>query len=64
MRTQTIGSQPRARSETSSRSEAVAAAVLAALLGSFLIWGVGFSHIDVLHNAAHDTRHSAGFPCH
>jgi len=48
MRTQTIGSQPRARSETSSRSEAVAAAVLAALLGSFLIWGVGFSHIDAL----------------
>jgi len=38
--------------------------VLAALLGSFLIWGVGFSHIDVFHNAAHDTRHSAGFPCH
>ena len=64
MRTQTIGSQPRARSETSSRSEAVAAAVLAALLGSFLIWGGGFSHIDVFHNAAHDTRHSAGFPCH
>ena len=64
MRTQTIGSQPRARSETSSRSEAVAAAVLAALLGSFLSWGVGFSHIDVFHNAAHDTRHSAGFPCH
>jgi cobalt transporter subunit CbtB len=64
MRTQTIGSLPRARSETSSRSEAVAATVLAALLGSFLIWGVGFSHIDVLHNAAHDTRHAAGFPCH
>ena len=64
MRTQTIDSRPRAGSETSSRSEALVAAVLAALLGSFLIWGVGFSHIDVLHNAAHDTRHSAGFPCH
>jgi cobalt transporter subunit CbtB len=64
MRTQTIGSRPRTRSETSSRSEALTAAVLAALLGTFLIWGVGFSHIDVLHNAAHDTRHSAGFPCH
>ncbi|MGC2201822.1 MAG: CbtB domain-containing protein [Stellaceae bacterium] len=64
MRTQTIGSRPRTRPETSSRAEAVAAAVLAALVGSFLIWGVGFSHIDVLHNAAHDTRHSAGFPCH
>jgi cobalt transporter subunit CbtB len=64
MRTQTIGSRSRTGSETSSRSEAFVAAVLAALLGSFLIWGVGFSHIDVLHNAAHDTRHSAGFPCH
>ena len=64
MRMQVIGSQPRARSETSSWSEALIAAVLAALLGSFLSWGVGFSHIDVFHNAAHDTRHSAGFPCH
>ena len=64
MRTQTIGSRSRTGSETSSRSEALVAAVLAVLLGSFLIWGVGFSHIDVLHNAAHDTRHSAGFPCH
>jgi cobalt transporter subunit CbtB len=25
---------------------------------------VGLSHIDIAHNAAHDTRHSAGFPCH
>jgi len=37
---------------------------LAAFLGVFLLWGVGFSHIDVLHNAAHDTRHSNAFPCH
>lgn len=37
---------------------------LAAFLGVFLLWGVGFSHIDVVHNAAHDTRHSNGFPCH
>jgi cobalt transporter subunit CbtB len=25
---------------------------------------VGFSHIDVVHNAAHDVRHSNAFPCH
>jgi len=25
---------------------------------------VGFSHIDVIHNAAHDVRHSNAFPCH
>jgi cobalt transporter subunit CbtB len=64
MRTQAIDSRPRTGSETSSRLETLTAAALAALLGSFLIWGVGFSHIDVFHNAAHDTRHSVGFPCH
>jgi cobalt transporter subunit CbtB len=37
---------------------------LAALLGGFLIWGVGFSPIEAVHNAAHDTRHSNAFPCH
>jgi cobalt transporter subunit CbtB len=36
----------------------------AALLGVFLIWGIGFSHSSVLHNAGHDTRHSNAFPCH
>jgi cobalt transporter subunit CbtB len=36
----------------------------AALLGVVLVGGVGFSHIDVVHNAAHDYRHSMGFPCH
>jgi cobalt transporter subunit CbtB len=38
--------------------------VFAALLGALVIWAVGFSHIDIAHNAAHDTRHSVGFPCH
>jgi cobalt transporter subunit CbtB len=36
----------------------------AAILGVSVIWAVGFSHIDIAHDAAHDTRHSAGFPCH
>jgi cobalt transporter subunit CbtB len=39
-------------------------ALLAALLGATLIWGVGFSQISAFHNAAHDTRHSNAFPCH
>jgi cobalt transporter subunit CbtB len=64
VQTQILGSRPRTGTQTSSRSETVAAAFLAALLGAIVIWGVGFSHIDVLHNAAHDTRHSTGFPCH
>jgi cobalt transporter subunit CbtB len=41
-----------------------AAAVLALLLGVFLIYGVGFAHADLLHNAAHDGRHAFAFPCH
>lgn len=36
----------------------------AALIGVFVIYGVGFSHIMPVHNAAHDARHSATFPCH
>ena len=36
----------------------------AALLGVFIVGGVGFSHIEALHNAAHDYRHSMSFPCH
>ncbi len=46
------------------RSEAIMASVMAATLGLVLVWGVGFSHIDVLHNAGHDTRHANAFPCH
>jgi cobalt transporter subunit CbtB len=36
----------------------------AGFLGALIIWVVGFSHVEVIHNAAHDTRHSQGFPCH
>ena len=64
MPTQSIGSPARAGLRASSRSETLIAAVMAALLGTFLVWGVGFSHSDVLHNTAHDARHSIGFPCH
>ena len=37
---------------------------LTALLGFFVIGLVGFSHMDVVHNASHDYRHSMAFPCH
>lgn len=36
----------------------------AALLGIFVIGGVGFSHMAVAHNASHDVRHANAFPCH
>ncbi len=32
--------------------------------GLFLTLASGFAGSSTLHNAAHDTRHSVGFPCH
>ncbi|KQN69560.1 cobalt transporter [Duganella sp. Leaf61] len=39
-------------------------ALCAAGLGAVLLFGAGFASMEALHNAAHDSRHSAGFPCH
>ncbi|MDO9424981.1 MAG: CbtB domain-containing protein [Methylobacter sp.] len=39
-------------------------AMLASMLGLALLYTAGFSDIAPLHNAAHDGRHSASFPCH
>jgi cobalt transporter subunit CbtB len=64
MRVQSIGSQPIVDARQAARSERLVAAVMAALFGIFLVWGVGFSPVAALHNAAHDTRHSLAFPCH
>lgn len=46
------------------RSAVLKPAVLAAILGLVLLWAADFSNITVLHNGAHDSRHSMGFPCH
>ena len=51
-------------SATTTQSQRLAAAVGAAVLGVLLVYFAGFSHIEAVHNAAHDTRHSAAFPCH
>lgn len=45
-------------------SQRLILAVGSCLLGAALIFFAGFSHVEALHNAAHDTRHSAVFPCH
>lgn len=46
------------------RRDAMVAAFLALFLGGVLTFGVGLAGADELHNAAHDWRHSMGFPCH
>ncbi|MDP3815646.1 CbtB domain-containing protein [Pseudomonas sp.] len=45
-------------------SQRLILAIGSCLLGAALIYCTGFSHLQIVHNAAHDTRHSAAFPCH
>jgi cobalt transporter subunit CbtB len=45
-------------------TQRMTAAICASILGACLVYFAGFSHIEAVHNAAHDTRHSAAFPCH
>ncbi len=33
-------------------------------LGAVIIYAAGFVNTAAVHNAAHDARHSQGFPCH
>lgn len=38
--------------------------VAALALGLGIVMLGGFLQADALHDAAHDTRHAIGFPCH
>ncbi len=49
---------------TVSSTERFTAGLIALALGFGLIVGVGFAGASAVHNAAHDTRHAIGFPCH
>jgi cobalt transporter subunit CbtB len=49
---------------TASATGRLAQSMLAMVLGLFIVGVVGFSNIDVVHNATHDARHSNAFPCH
>jgi cobalt transporter subunit CbtB len=54
----------RTASSTTTLTQRLSAAVFASILGAGLVYFAGFSHIEAVHNAAHDTRHSSAFPCH
>jgi cobalt transporter subunit CbtB len=47
-----------------SLSQRLVASAFALVLGLILVGGVGFAGDQAIHNGAHDTRHSMGFPCH
>ena len=34
------------------------------VFGVVMLYSIGFSSFTRAHNAAHDTRHANGFPCH
>jgi cobalt transporter subunit CbtB len=40
------------------------APLCAAVLGLALVYLAGFARAEALHDGAHDSRHSASFPCH
>ena len=45
-------------------SARIISAVVAIALGMTILSVVGFAPNEFIHAAAHDVRHSAGFPCH
>ena len=50
--------------QTSARSTTLMQTLFMALIGATLVFAAGFAHSQTLHDAAHDMRHSTGFPCH
>ena len=47
-----------------SKAKAKIPSIVSIVLGISILFVIGFSNIGVVHNAAHDTRHSLAFPCH
>jgi cobalt transporter subunit CbtB len=45
-------------------SQRLIAGLCSFAFGAALLYGVGLAHDERMHNAAHDTRHAIGFPCH
>jgi len=50
--------------ETTQINSKALSLAFALAFGIALLFVTGISSKPVLHNAAHDARHSAGFPCH
>ena len=52
------------RASSGAVTSSITASVCAAMLGLVLLYAAGFAQTGEIHNGTHDTRHSAGFPCH
>ena len=53
-----------AATPAATRNPALVPAVTAIALGLFFLFGTAFAQVEVMHNGAHDSRHSFSFPCH
>lgn len=53
-----------ARPQTATAISKHVQALASICFGLVVVGFVGFSHIEIVHNAAHDTRHANAFPCH
>ena len=49
---------------TQSISQRMMAGLVCLFIGSSMVFTIGLSQVSAVHNAAHDTRHAIGFPCH
>ncbi len=45
-------------------SSDIVSLTLVAFIGIGVLFVAGFANSATLHNATHDSRHAAGFPCH
>lgn len=67
MHNQTTTANALTAASTKRRSDVIAKPVQlisAFLLGALILYAAGFVNTSAVHNAAHDMRHSQGFPCH
>jgi len=54
----------RAATSSDAKTTGVMEIVFVALMGAGILFIAGFAHSQTLHDAAHDMRHTSGFPCH
>jgi len=64
MQNQTTASSIERSSRVSTKIAKPLQLVSAFLLGAVVLYATGFVSTSAVHNAAHDMRHSQGFPCH
>ena len=50
--------------QAQSKAGLLVSVALMAALGATMVFVAGLAHSATLHDAAHDTRHATGFPCH